>query len=368
MQRQTVSPIDATKSSIEQLKSAWAQKKPMVGIKILVTHENEHFDEILAQYIFKKYGEKIFLEAKKIPVGFINNNQISSFVKNQKEAFWELLTLGYLCMGMSGGPLDDHAKINEKECTATLMARHLGVINNPELSRILEYALFTDKNGDRIWENNSDTKMRNIFQAMLPAKMVKKTWSLLLSGKINESKANSAIESIHELIDVEVESQKDFHKKKAEIAENMITIKLSEKHIAVFTESSHPLADKISRSVARKKFWNAKIVLTVVANPTNGSIAFLNSLDPSCKTNLCRLAGELRKIVAKKRGVKIPADEKCLFSTGVVLGIPLFLHPEHGNIFNGTFSHPTDDPLFKRNDGLGIYEICNAIKNFVKIT
>ena len=94
----------------------------------LDSHFNRHFDELLAGWLIIKFGD----------IGFI-----------EKYAEDEIITLG-----TGEGIFDEHPKVNElqrqNECSATLVAKALGIRERPELKRLLDFALNRDRHGPQL--------------------------------------------------------------------------------------------------------------------------------------------------------------------------------------------------------------------------
>lgn len=88
-------------------------------------HENPHFDEILAWWLLESFGTEEFLE--------------------------EYAPNATLQIGIGAGPFDEHPGLgNEKkegECAATLVAKALGVDDDPALEPLLRYVRVRDLHG-----------------------------------------------------------------------------------------------------------------------------------------------------------------------------------------------------------------------------
>lgn len=365
-----IKPINVTEKTIEELKLIWRRKTPMVGIKTLLTHENEHFDEIVTQLIFKRYGKKIFPECDQIPVAFSNNEDVQKAMAGKDpDTFWRMLQMGFLCFGLAGGPLDEHDKPGSNECAATLMAKYLGVNKNPELSRILTYALFTDKNGDTMWSNEGIPaeykdkpeeykEIRNAFQALLPAKTVKNLWMVAGERKWSMEKINHAIDSLITLLDIEIEAQVIFNDVLQDLAQNphkTKVISLNKYATALFVEHTSSIAGMAARAFLRDKLDGRAVSLTIIANPSTNLFVLLKSNKNS--GDLRPTVSILRTMVAEKRGLTLKPED--LTSNGTVDGIPIYLHPEQGNVFNGSKSHQIEDGLYKKD--LSKYQIMDAV-------
>lgn len=345
-------PVDVTTKSVEELKQFWVAKVPMIGITHLLTHEDEHFDEVVTQIIFKLYGKYIFPECMNIPIGFSNNEEMRNLLgSEEKDAFWILLQRGHLCFGMAGGPLDDHEKENSEECAATLLAKYLEVDKKPELARLLTYTLFSDKYGDQ-WKSQEklsekDKETRNALQEFLPSKVMKNMWDVAKEKNWSTEKIGEMIKSVSNIIEIDIEYQKLFHEIKSSLNEDKLKeINLNKYNVAVVVESPYRMAGKVARSIVSERLEPGRVIaLTVTLNSKNNMFNCMKRQNGG--PDLQQMSYILRKTVAEKRGLKL--DKKTLSSTGEVPGIPIFLHPKLGNLFNGSNSHPTTDGLFKKD-------------------
>lgn len=88
------------------------------------THEGPHLDEIATKWLIEKFGDKEFLD---------------KYVSNR-----------ILEVGIGGGLFDEHPVNSERkegECAATLVAKALGVDDNPALEKILKFVVTHDLKG-----------------------------------------------------------------------------------------------------------------------------------------------------------------------------------------------------------------------------
>jgi len=113
-------------------------------VERIVTHEQPHLDEIFAVWLLRKFGKKMFPgidEAKIIFTG--NGGRLPEDVSAE-----DLEKGGILPIGTCGGRLDEHpgfdAKGKENECASTLVAKCLGIDDDPALKGILQFVLKGD--------------------------------------------------------------------------------------------------------------------------------------------------------------------------------------------------------------------------------
>jgi len=330
--------LNVKDASLEEIKSAFLGHQPIIGLNAMLTHNSEHFDEIMASSILRSEGEKFFPECKMLPIGFTTNQEVESF-NHGSGIFWNMLKAGYLCLGFGGGPFDDHAPGNEKQCTATLVAKHLQVRNKPSLSFLLDYTLYTDKNGDKLAISKDATpaeiRFGNIASALLPGNVVKAIWSCVKHDNTRVEEINKMIESVINYINIVQTAQIIFHEDLANSEINPIIIDVNGKERVTFVESDEIEAGKIARHKTNKV--QKKNILTIVANPTSKRIVFLNN--PKDKQNIEGLVRVIRANVCKKKGLKTTWEE--LRKDGYMEQVPELLYlKEHENLLNGSHSHP----------------------------
>ncbi|HRH30543.1 MAG TPA: hypothetical protein PK886_00535 [Candidatus Paceibacterota bacterium] len=337
-------PLDVTKSSVEEIKDAFFGRRPIIGLVAMLTHNSEHFDEIMASSIFRSEGETLFPECNKIPIGFATNKQVEVY-NHGAGIFWNMLKDGYLCLGFGGGPFDDHAPGNEKQCTATLMAKHLGVRNKPSLSFLLDYTLYTDKNGDRLAIDKDasipEIRFGNIASTLLPGSVVKSIWSCVKHDNTKVEEINKMIEAVMNYINIVQTAQIIFHEDRANTEINPIIIDVNGKERVTFVESDLIDAGKIARHKT-KKIWR-KNILTIIADPVSKRLVSLNN--PKDKKNIEGYVRVIRSCVCKKRGLKTKWEE--LGKEGCIKQVPELLYiKEHENLLNGSHSHPDVPGLY----------------------
>lgn len=113
----------------------------------IVTHKRPHLDEIVAIWLLKKFGEESFPGIKNAEINFSGDS--SKLLEDISAAEWE--KAGMLLVGVGGGRFDEHpANDNnrkEKDCAATLVAKELGIDQDPALEKILKFTTADDLNG-----------------------------------------------------------------------------------------------------------------------------------------------------------------------------------------------------------------------------
>ncbi|MBP9869864.1 hypothetical protein KBC59_04905 [Patescibacteria group bacterium] len=119
----------------------------MQSFHTIVTHVRPHLDEILAIIFLRMFGELWFpgISTAKIVLW-----DAGPFTPNGRPAS-EYEKEGYVLIGVGGSRFDEHATLNEErrhgECAASLIARELGIDEDPCFAKLLEYATVNDTRG-----------------------------------------------------------------------------------------------------------------------------------------------------------------------------------------------------------------------------
>ena len=113
-------------------------------IHTAVTHPESHVDEIWGVTMAKKWGEKFFPGIGKAKIEFDGTGG-RTFEGINGDSF---LKDGFLLFGIGGGMFDEHPGVGYEgkkgECTSTLVARYLGIENDPALRQIMEFVRNSD--------------------------------------------------------------------------------------------------------------------------------------------------------------------------------------------------------------------------------
>lgn len=116
-------------------------------IEKIVTHVRPHLDEITAIWLLQKFGEEKFPDVSNAEIIFwgVGGEDPEGLSAQDFEDF------GVILIGIGGGRFDEHPTFNrerkENECAATLVAKELGISENPALERILKFVLNKDTKG-----------------------------------------------------------------------------------------------------------------------------------------------------------------------------------------------------------------------------
>lgn len=108
----------------------------------ILTHSLPHCDEICALWILRKFGEEKFPGISEARIVFCEDMPLD---KTPEEYERE----GVILLGVGGGRYDEHPTTNgverkQGDCAATLIAKSLGVENDPVLEKILKFVTAND--------------------------------------------------------------------------------------------------------------------------------------------------------------------------------------------------------------------------------
>lgn len=113
----------------------------------IVMHRRPHLDELVALWLLLNFGEEKFPGISKVKVAFSDDGGESPHGLSAED--WE--QEGVLLLGIGGGPFDDHPASGKKrkqgECTTTLVAKKLGLDDEPAFEKILKFTQRTDLKG-----------------------------------------------------------------------------------------------------------------------------------------------------------------------------------------------------------------------------
>lgn len=113
----------------------------------IVTHERPHLDEIVAIWLLRKFGEQMFPGIDTAKVVFWKTGGVTPDGRTAEEYEAD----GVLLVGVGGGQFDEHPTTNgerkQGDCAATLIAKAIGVEDDPALELLLKYVVDNDTKG-----------------------------------------------------------------------------------------------------------------------------------------------------------------------------------------------------------------------------
>ena len=116
--------------------------------KRILTHERPHLDEIVAIWLLRRFGEQKFPGVGRAKVGFTSIRKLAE--AGLKPEDYE--AQGTLLLGVGGGKFDEHPTMEEVrkagDCATTLVAKELGIGDDPALAKILKFVHAADVEGN----------------------------------------------------------------------------------------------------------------------------------------------------------------------------------------------------------------------------
>ncbi len=285
--------------------------KELIVLINVTHHKNPHLDDLLAEKLLRIYADK------------------KNFPKK-------------ICIGMGGGEFDDHSPQNtgpngEKIKSATmLVAKRLGIDENPELSQILDYANATD-----LHPAGSAFELASVVN--------------LVSRQIG---TEAAYQIVSDFVDAKIIEQRGYldaldQYKQVKISE--IDLGSSKVKIAgIKTENEQIL------KAARHLFTKLPSDILIVFRESGHVQIF--KIDNNSQINFTEIIKRLRIAEFKKRSTIL--TEKLLKSVGnfgTISEKDCWCYPFESAILNGSFSRPDTTPTKLNNQ-----EIYKAILEAIR--
>lgn len=289
-------------------------------VHTIVTHWKPDIDEITAQWLLKKFGQKMFPGAENARVVFVEAGSQNYRGRTAEECEKD----GILMIGVGGGRFDEHPNggnsRKEDECAATLVAKALGVDENPALGRILQYVARSDLKGHtQPFELAALTKDLNALYPDTPRRV---------TGRISE------------LLEAKYHQQVAFWSNAQQALDGAITFEVFEGPSGpiklAIARSDNPEASKFARSEAG---GGADIV---IQHQTRGNTqVFINRKSGKGIISLRDLARMVRIEEQKLKGSFLVRDWNLLAVEGKIEGAEeWYYHPEGEMLLNGSLTAP----------------------------
>lgn len=114
----------------------------------ILTHERPHLDEIVAIWLLRRFGEQRFPGIGTAAVEFTSIRRLAEAGRKPEDYEAE----GTLLLGIGGGRFDEHPTLDADrkagDCATTLVARDLGISDDPSLAKILRFVRAADVDGN----------------------------------------------------------------------------------------------------------------------------------------------------------------------------------------------------------------------------
>jgi hypothetical protein len=118
-----------------------ASAKAVIRTKAIITHGHVHLDEIASIWLLTTAGKNLFPGVEDAEIRFVT--------QSPRGDDGEYDMNGLVPVGCGGGRFDEHVTSGRRpgECSATLVAKHLGIENRPGVKEILAEVLACDTAG-----------------------------------------------------------------------------------------------------------------------------------------------------------------------------------------------------------------------------
>ena len=346
-------------------------RQPITGVEFkgILTHPSCHLDEFGAIFILQNTieGQKLFPGIEKVGIGF----QTETYLRNNGfigfKGFIKALEMGYLIIGMGGGPFDEHSNRSEKISCLELIKRHIDLFASKEsrsiYGQLINFINHEDNNGDNLIENLNrvnSRKLEKVESDMLLkinlgmlAQNIKKGWE----AAETPTDQNQLCSMVMCFFKNETEQRKFFLKavtEYKEAAEKQICV-LPDNHAMVIVKSDNPL---MVRAVRQQTMLpgGKKLGVTFV-HKSNGQFVIYPSNGFTDK--MIEVVKILRQKIAFYRNGKGIGFDK-LGQTGTLWEIPeLYIDENMKIIMNGSKTDPDVPGLIGQD--LSVDDIIEAV-------
>jgi hypothetical protein len=334
-----------------ELVKKFNSKKPIMGLKGIITHPACHLDEFGAIFILQNTdeGKKLFPGIENSCIGF----QTETYLRNCEymgfSGFIKALEQGYLIIGLGGGPFDEHSDRDKKVSCIELVKRYIDLYADKDsrsvYGQLINFINHEDNNGDNLIENlnrvNPDRKIEKEEGEMLLkmnlgmlAQNIKKGWEIAETLE----QQNQLYEMVMRFFKHETDQRKLFLRASQEYKESSEKqiIDLPDGFAAVVIKSNNPL---MVRAVRQQSMLpgGKKLGITVVYK-SNGQFVIYPGNDFSNK--MIEVAKILRQKISLKRNQKgLPFET--LEHFGTIREVPeLYIDENMKIIMNGSKTDP----------------------------
>ena len=300
------------------------------NIHTIITHPNPHLDEIVAIWLLTEYGEDLYPGISQAAIAFWND-VYERWNKQASEEQW--LGQGFLLIGIGNGQFDEHAGNGNDQkngdCAATLVAKHLGVDQDPELQTLLDYTLDTDSN-----------QVKHRWGQM--------TWSVLIKRMHGRRPDPQIIDRVFEDIDDLQDEQNEFYSCSEDWPgeDGVLSIERGDLTCNVaFVESDR----ERMHAWVRHSF---KDVDLVVIRRSIGHVHIFRCYHRDRPyVDMVRLTESIRRFELRRRGIESLPSVHSL-QAAACDDVPEWYFPNHNMVLNGSKGHPEIRPTILSLDDL----------------
>ncbi len=276
------------------------------------THVGAHFDEYVAIVALRDHGEDLFPGVSTAHVTYMGADEALPDGKTASDLERE----GVLLVGVGRGRFDEHAERNDnpliRVCCATLVARALGLDEDPAWDRILKYASRIDSTASA-GAFDLATTVKNMHAAHPDDPDAVLAWATMA-------------------IRAAMFQDIDYHHRAREDFRNVIVEHIEDASGCTYTFATvESDALTIAKFVRSSDGCQADIVLV---RRSNGS-AFI-ATNQRRKLELGPALRRIRKAEFKAKGIDVPVDDDVLAQADSVPGLPeWYFHRRGRMLLNG---------------------------------
>jgi hypothetical protein len=300
----------------------------------LLTHERPHLDEIVAIWLLRKFGEQRFPGSGTAAVSFTSVRKLAE--AGLKPEDYE--ARGMLLLGVGGGRFDEHPTLEEGrkagDCATTLVAKELGISDDPALAKILRFVRAADVEGNASpFDVSYVVKLLHPRFPTDPHKVIE--WALVaIEAKYEEQRRFFTV----------VKPEFDAKAKVEEIAVGQRRLRM------VTIDSDEDGIHKYARSE-----YGARAAV-VIQRRAKGNVAVFGNKQAG--VDLREAAKLLRLAEQAAKGQMVTTDEERLTAEGQVPGAEeWFYHKQGQMLLNGSLTQ-ADVPATR----LGLDQIAELVK------
>lgn len=327
---------------------------PIIAI---AEHNTVHQDEKFAEYLLREYGTTKYpgIDTANIVIWDEGSAPPDGLTADQ----WE--KQGVLAVGVGRGRLDDHSlSDNDSESAASLVAKDLGIFDNPEVKGMIEYVTKIDLTGGNqlgqseyelrgMAKKAKDAETRRVLtcaaDTVAQAKIDAGDSAWALPKLISDGHLVLTTEEVDTLANLGFKVRHLCQKRYLEARDTLYDQVASEVMIprgngqsvkVVTIKSDNPF-------VARNAFSRRPGL--VIIQTSNGNVQILNYA--GLKARLDELVAMIRVEEQRARGVTLTTDFKELRQEGEVPGAECWHYTGNDKdrrILNGSLSYPNADP------------------------
>jgi len=288
-------------------------------IRAIATHVRPHLDEIVAIWLLIKFGADKYPGVAEAAIEYWTNGGNAPDGRSAEGYEAE----GYLLVGTGGGRFDEHGRNGDKskqgDCAATLVAKDLGIDQDPILVKILKFTLTNDLHGtSHPFDISAISKAMHEFYPDDPEKVM--TWAMAaLDVKYLEQKG---------FVDAQIA---------LENAEVLTIMDGTQQHKMVIIESD---SEHVSKAARNKSGLDAAIV---VQKRSTGNVQIFSNKRHGLQ--LYDLAQMLRLEEQALADKVVTTDWAQLRAEGKIEGAEeWYFHHEGQMLLNGSLSAPDVSP------------------------